>query len=140
VLDSLLWANAHYRGCDLACSLNGGRNHHRRFIRRQTQRFYSCPPDDKYVGDLKQRDNVISLADYLDYWDHTGWKVSFSTPTSTQRQRGYSKAMDLWSIYTPQAVNDRSLQGVAAPKTSNICLVTYDETNTTLIPRDENAS
>jgi hypothetical protein len=48
--------------------------------------------------------------------------------------------MDLWSIYTPQAVNDGRLRGVAAPKTSNIYLVTYDEANTTLIPRDENAN
>ena len=79
-----------------------------------SQGCYSCPPADKFVGVLKQRDNVIALAFHVDYWDYIGWKDPFATPTNTQRQRGYSKAMGLWSIYTPQMVIDGRLEGVGS--------------------------
>jgi hypothetical protein len=147
-----------------------------------SQGCYSCPPADKFVGVLKQRDNVIALAYHVDYWDYIGWKDPFATPANTQRQRGYSKAMGLWSIYTPQMVIDGRLEGVgsrtgeisdkigrvstmnladrvsipialnassenitvkveggAAPKGGDIWLVTYDDEETTAIPRGENA-
>ena len=79
-----------------------------------SQGCYSCPPADKYVGVLKKRENVIALAYHVDYWDYIGWKDPFATPTNTQRQRGYSKAMGLWSIYTPQMVIDGRLEGVGS--------------------------
>lgn len=79
-----------------------------------SQGCYSCPPADKYVGVLKQRENVIALAYHVDYWDYIGWKDPFASPTNTQRQRGYSKAMGLWSIYTPQMVIDGRLEGVGS--------------------------
>jgi hypothetical protein len=79
-----------------------------------SQGCYSCPPADEYVGVLKQRENVIALAYHVDYWDYIGWKDPFATPTNTQRQRGYSKAMGLWSIYTPQMVIDGRLEGVGS--------------------------
>jgi hypothetical protein len=79
-----------------------------------SQGCYSCPPADKYVGVLKQRENVIALAYHVDYWDYIGWKDPFATPNNTQRQRGYSKAMGLWSIYTPQMVIDGRLEGVGS--------------------------
>ena len=79
-----------------------------------SQGCYSCPPADKYVGELKQRDNVIALAYHVDYWDYIGWKDPFATPINTQRQRGYSKKMGLWSIYTPQMVIDGRLEGVGS--------------------------
>ncbi|MBL6598688.1 MAG: DUF1223 domain-containing protein [Alphaproteobacteria bacterium] len=79
-----------------------------------SQGCYSCPPADKYVGVLKQRENVIALAYHVDYWDYIGWKDPFASPVNTQRQRGYSKAMGLWSIYTPQMVIDGRLEGVGS--------------------------
>lgn len=50
----------------------------------------------------------------MDYWDYIGWKDPFASPVNTQRQRGYSKAMGLWSIYTPQMVIDGRLEGVGS--------------------------
>jgi hypothetical protein len=79
-----------------------------------SQGCYSCPPADKYVGVLKKRENVIALAYHVDYWDYIGWKDPFATPVNTQRQRGYSKAMGLWSIYTPQMVIDGRLEGAGS--------------------------
>jgi hypothetical protein len=60
---------------------------------------------------IKKQENVIALAYHVDYWDYIGWKDPFATPVNTQRQRGYSKAMGLWSIYTPQMVIDGRLEG-----------------------------
>jgi hypothetical protein len=103
-----------------ADSNNGKHNGHPVVVELFTsQGCYSCPPADKYVGVLKQRDNVIALAYHVDYWDYIGWKDPFATPTNTQRQRGYSKAMGLWSIYTPQMVIDGRLEGVGS-RTSEI--------------------
>ncbi len=147
-----------------------------------SQGCYSCPPADKYVGELKKQANVIALADHVDYWDYIGWKDPFASPTNTKRQRMYSKAMGLWSIYTPQMVLDGRMEGVGsrtgeiaskisrigamdeterisipialsaspdtlsvtiedgtASKECDIWLVTFDDEETTAIPRGENA-
>lgn len=79
-----------------------------------SQGCYSCPPADKYLGELKKRDDVIALAFHIDYWDYIGWKDPFASPASTDRQRRYGKALGLWSIYTPQMVIDGRLEGVGS--------------------------
>jgi hypothetical protein len=147
-----------------------------------SQGCHSCPPADKYVGELKKHENVIALAYHVDYWDYIGWKDPFASPANTQRQRVYSKAMGLWSIYTPQMVIDGRLEGVGsrtrdiaekivrvgtmdsadrvsipitlhasdgkisvtvesgtAPRECDVWLITYEEEETTAIPRGENA-
>ena len=71
----------------------------------------SCPPADRYLGDLRQRDDVIALAFHIDYWDHIGWRDPFSLAISTERQRSYVTSMNLWSLYTPQMVIDGRLEG-----------------------------
>ncbi|MEL6167750.1 MAG: DUF1223 domain-containing protein [Pseudomonadota bacterium] len=64
----------------------------------------SCPPADKLLGELAQRDDVIALALHVDYWDYIGWKDTFADPAYTQRQRGYAAAAGHRRIYTPQMV------------------------------------
>jgi hypothetical protein len=49
-----------------------------------SQGCYSCPPADKYVGVLKQRDDVIALAFHIDYWDYIGWKDRFASARPAQ--------------------------------------------------------
>ncbi len=69
-----------------------------------SQGCYSCPPADKILGELKERDDVIALALHVDYWDYLGWKDEFASPAFTQRQRSYAQAMGERSVYTPQMV------------------------------------
>lgn len=64
----------------------------------------SCPPADKMLHQLGQRDNVIALALHVDYWDYIGWKDQFAHAAFTERQKGYARAFDSRSIYTPQMV------------------------------------
>lgn len=64
----------------------------------------SCPPADKILGELGERDNVIALALHVDYWDYLGWKDAFASPDHTKRQRAYARAKGERTIYTPQMV------------------------------------
>ena len=51
----------------------------------------SCPPADKILGEIAERDDVIALALHVDYWDYIGWKDSFANPAHTKRQRAYAQ-------------------------------------------------
>lgn len=64
----------------------------------------SCPPADKILGELAQRDDVVALALHVDYWDYIGWKDSFANPAFTKRQRAYAHAAGGRTIYTPQMI------------------------------------
>ena len=64
----------------------------------------SCPPADKLMHDLAQRDDVIALALHVDYWDYIGWKDEFADPANADRQRGYAMEAGRRSVYTPQMI------------------------------------
>lgn len=64
----------------------------------------SCPPADKILHDLAERDDVIALALHVDYWDYIGWKDIFANPAYTKRQNSYAHAWGERSVYTPQTV------------------------------------
>ena len=64
----------------------------------------SCPPADRILRELADRDDVIALAMHVDYWDYLGWKDSFANSANTKRQRAYARAAGERSIYTPQMV------------------------------------
>jgi len=64
----------------------------------------SCPPADVVLGDLTGRPDIITLSYHVNYWDYLGWKDTFATPQTTQRQRDYAKFLNERTIYTPQIV------------------------------------
>jgi hypothetical protein len=67
----------------------------------------SCPPAEAMIGVLAQRrPDVIALAFHVDYWDYIGWRDRFELPEATERQRRYSHALRLNTVYTPQLVVD----------------------------------
>ena len=66
----------------------------------------SCPPADRYLGKLAQRDDLIALSFHVDYWDYIGWKDTFALPESTARQRRHGKSLNSRYIYTPEMVID----------------------------------
>lgn len=63
-----------------------------------------CPPADRFLTELSQREDVITLALHVDYWDYIGWKDVFAQPKFTKRQKAYAQAMGEKMIYTPQMV------------------------------------
>jgi hypothetical protein len=64
----------------------------------------SCPPADAVLADLTGQHDVITLSYHVNYWDYLGWKDTFATPETTQRQRDYAKFLNERTIYTPQIV------------------------------------
>jgi len=66
----------------------------------------SCPPADELAIKLSKEytANVYFLSYHVDYWNYLGWKDKYSKADFTTRQRQYTAAFNLNSIYTPQAV------------------------------------
>ena len=78
-----------------------------------SQGCYSCPPAEKFLGDLSEQKSVIALEFHVDYWDdlvHGGdgkWKDPLSKPAYTQRQRIYNQRIrGTGNVYTPLMVID----------------------------------
>ena len=76
----------------------------------------SCPPADKWLGNLSQQgiglDKLVPLSLHVDYWNYIGWKDPYSAAEYTQRQRQIAQRNRLRSIYTPQMVfNGRDYRG-----------------------------
>ncbi len=64
----------------------------------------SCPPADRFLHKLADRDDVIALALHVDYWDYIGWKDIFGSAAHTKRQRAYARVNGRRMIYTPQMI------------------------------------
>lgn len=74
----------------------------------------SCPPADKLLGELSERDDVLALSEHVDYWDYIGWKDTFALPANGARQRGYAAQFQLRYVYTPQMVVGGAYQAVGS--------------------------
>lgn len=66
----------------------------------------SCPPADAFLGRLAKRPDIVALSFHVDYWDYIGWKDPFASRETTERQRGYAKALKQRYVYTPEMVVD----------------------------------
>lgn len=74
-----------------------------------SQSCSSCPPADKLLGELTEKDGVIGIAWHVDYWNYLDWKDTFSSSVATERQYAYAKAFGTNQVYTPQfVVNGKS--------------------------------
>ena len=84
-----------------------------------SQSCYSCPPAEKILGKLAERDDIIALEHHVDYWDQLvygsagRWKDIFSSPEATDRQRRYNDAVPGRGYsYTPQMIFDGKFETV----------------------------
>lgn len=66
----------------------------------------SCPPADKFLGELAQRRDVLALSYHVDYWDYLGWQDTFASKANTQRQHAYRDRLMGRYVYTPQIIID----------------------------------
>ena len=88
-----------------------------------SQSCYSCPPAEKYLGELAQRDDIIALEHHVDYWDQLvygsagRWKDVFSSPEATDRQRRYNDHIEGRGYsFTPQMIVDGRTDAVGSRK------------------------
>ena len=73
----------------------------------------SCPPADLAVAKAADRADVIALSFNVTYWDHLGWKDTFSRPEFTARQVAYAKALGHGAPFTPEVVAGGRTDAVA---------------------------
>jgi hypothetical protein len=66
----------------------------------------SCPPADRWLGTLKGRVNVVTLACHVDYWDSRDWKDRFSQSKFTRRQNATLRTSGARFAYTPEVIVD----------------------------------
>ncbi|HWE84900.1 MAG TPA: DUF1223 domain-containing protein [Terracidiphilus sp.] len=74
-----------------------------------------CPPADDILSRLDREQpipgvHVIVLSEHVTYWNHAGWRDTFSLDQMDQRQNDYVAQFHLQSGYTPQAVVDGAEQ------------------------------
>ena len=76
----------------------------------------SCPPADAYLGELSQRPGVLALAYHVDYWNYIGWTDPYASKLATQRQRDYSRQLNMRYVYTPQMVINGTMEGIGSER------------------------
>ena len=86
-----------------------------------SQGCYSCPPAERFLGDLADRDDILALEFHVDYWDNLvygsagKWRDPFSSPAFTARQRNYNvEIRKRGGVYTPQMVVDGRFEVVGS--------------------------
>jgi hypothetical protein len=74
----------------------------------------SCPPADALVGRLTADPALLVLSYHVTYWDNLGWKDSFSSRPSTDRQYQYARTLRQPSVFTPQLIVNGKLSVVGS--------------------------
>jgi hypothetical protein len=75
----------------------------------------NCPKADRAIESLAGRDDVVTVAYHVDYWNYMGWQDTLSAKENTERQYGYAKTMGIKNVFTPQIV----LNGMHDTKVTN---------------------
>lgn len=75
----------------------------------------NCPKADRAIESLAGRDDVITVAYHVDYWNYMGWQDTLSAKENTERQYGYARTLGIKNVFTPQIV----LNGVHDTKVTN---------------------
>ncbi len=83
----------------------------------------SCPPADKILTELADKGDVLALGWHVDYWDYLGWKDTFGSHASTERQRGYARSLHSSQVYTPQAVINGRADAVGSDRDAILAAV-----------------
>ncbi len=88
-----------------------------------SQGCYSCPPAEKFLGELSETPGLVALEFHVDYWDelryliHGKWKDPYSSPAHTRRQQRYNHSIEgRRGVYTPQMIIDGRIGAVGSRK------------------------
>ena len=68
----------------------------------------SCPPFEELADELSEQygDQLIVLAQHVDYWDYLGWKDKWASPHHTARQSEYRNQFKERYLVTPQFIGN----------------------------------
>jgi hypothetical protein len=70
----------------------------------------SCAKANDHLAELAKDPEVLALTFAVDYWDYLGWADTFAKPAFSERQRAYSRKLDIREVYTPQVIVDGRYQ------------------------------
>ena len=99
-----------------------------------SQGCYSCPPADVFLGELAQREQIITVSCHVTYWNHLGWRDTFSMPFCDNRQRQYQSVLKGYSgVYTPQMVINGRYGGVGSQRSKIEGLLAQDHRQHTAV-------
>lgn len=71
----------------------------------------SCPPANRFAGQIAKDQDTLVLSYGVTYWDYLGWKDTFAKPEFTRRQKDYVRALGSANVYTPQMILNGSAHG-----------------------------
>ncbi len=101
-----------------------------------SQSCYSCPPAERFLGELARRPGVIALEFHVDYWNDLNygsagkWKDVFSRPEFTRRQQHYNQQIRNQSgVYTPQMVIDGRFEKAGTRKSAVLASIRRAQAN-----------
>ncbi|PZO48352.1 MAG: DUF1223 domain-containing protein [Alphaproteobacteria bacterium] len=69
-----------------------------------------CPRGNRLVGMLTREERTLALTFPVGIWDYLGWRDTFAQPEFTERQRAYSRALNVRGRFTPQLIINGSSQ------------------------------
>lgn len=70
-----------------------------------SQSCSSCPPADRLLSQLAEKENVIALSCHVTYWNHLHWEDTLSHQFCTDRQYAYAQPLgEGRRVFTPQLV------------------------------------
>jgi len=76
----------------------------------------SCPPADKYLGELAKRPELLAIAFHVEYWNYIGWVDPYAKPWATRRQRDYAARLKQRFVFTPEMVVQGTAEGVGSER------------------------
>ena len=79
----------------------------------------SCPPADKLFAGLQDREDLVTLAYHVDYWDYIGWPDTFGAKENSDRQRAYAESWGSSRVFTPQLIVNGT-DGVVGSKADEV--------------------
>jgi hypothetical protein len=65
-----------------------------------------CPRANRLLGMFARDEGVLALTFAVPIWDYLGWRDTFAEQDFEDRQRAYSRALNVRGRYTPQLVID----------------------------------
>ena len=94
-----------------------------------SQGCYSCPPADVFLGELAVKENTVTLACHVTYWNYIGWKDTFSRSFCDNRQRQYQSFLidGNKGVYTPQMIINGRYAGVGSRKKTIQKIIRFDQ-------------
>ncbi|MBS0582578.1 MAG: DUF1223 domain-containing protein [Proteobacteria bacterium] len=68
----------------------------------------SCPPAEKWMSSIRDKQGLVGLEFHVDYWDSTAWHDPYAKPAWARRQEAKARHARA-QVYTPQVWLDGGL-------------------------------